>query len=227
MRIRRNLAVLGHDGALKDAGRCDQQLVGWIAVEWLRQLGGFHHDPRIEAQKQHARLRKGALYPKLNGPVELQPSVLHKFRDFPAGDDANAEDAVSAKFQEVAMPRLQPVRPGNPPDPDVGVQQNHCKASQSSPATGSNGSRYSRTDSRRLRPPAVVDPEVLETTNTSTGSPGSNGKPFNTSSPCSPTVVSLHCACTPSTAASRTPVLQRRCFRIRRAGSGAVPPSTR
>ncbi len=36
MRIRRNLAVLSHDWALEDAGRCDQQLVGWIAMERFR-----------------------------------------------------------------------------------------------------------------------------------------------------------------------------------------------
>ena len=198
MRIRRNLAVLSHDWALKDAGRCDQQLVGRIAMERLRQLGGFHHDPGIQAQKRHARLRKGALYPRLDGPIELHPSVLHEFRDFPTGDDANAEDAVRAKFEKFAVPRLQPIRLRNPPDPNVGVQQNHSRASQSSLATGSNGSRNSKTESRRLRPPAVVDPAVFETTNTSTGWPGSNGRPSKTSSPCSPTVVSLHCACTPS-----------------------------
>jgi hypothetical protein len=47
MRVRRNLAVLGQDRTLKDAGRCDQQLVGWIAMEGWRQLGGFHHDSRV------------------------------------------------------------------------------------------------------------------------------------------------------------------------------------
>jgi|SRR5271157_404092 len=104
MGIRRNLGVLSHDWALKNAGRCDQQLVGRIAMERLRQLGGFHHDLRMEVQKRHARLRKGALYPKPDGPIELQPSVLHKFRDFPTGNDANAENAVSAKFEKVAVP---------------------------------------------------------------------------------------------------------------------------
>ena len=79
-----------------------------------------------------------------------------------------------------------------------GIQQNHCKASQSWPATGSNGSWYSRTESRRLRFPVVVDAAAFETTNTSTGWPGSNGRSSRTSSPCSPTVVSLQCACTPS-----------------------------
>jgi hypothetical protein len=94
--------------------------------------------------------------------------------------------------------RLQSIRPSNPPDPNVGVQQNHRRASQSSLATDSNGSRNSSTESRRLRPPAAADPAVFETTNTSTGWPGSNGRPFKTSSPCSPTVVSLQCASTPS-----------------------------
>ena len=82
MQIRRNLVVLSHDRTLKDAGRGDQQLVGWIAMERLRQLAGFHHDPRIEVQKGYARFSKGALYPQADGPIKLQPSVLHKFGDF-------------------------------------------------------------------------------------------------------------------------------------------------
>ena len=198
MRIGRNPGVLSHNRTLKHAGRCHQQLVGWIAMERLRQLGGFDHDLRVEVHKRHTRLGKGALHPKPDGPIELQPSVFHKLRHFPAGDDANAEDAVDAKFEKVAVPGLQPIRARNPPDPDVGVQQNHCRASQSSLATGSNGSRNSRTDPRRLRLPGGVEPAVFETTNTSTGWPGSNGRPSKTSSPCSPTVVSLQCACTPS-----------------------------
>jgi hypothetical protein len=139
--------------------------------------------------------------PSLQSPTarsSFKPSVLHKFRDFPTGDDTNAEGAVSAKFEKFAVPRLQPIRSRNPPNPNVGVQQNHCRASQSSLATGSNGSRNSRTEPRRLRPPAIVGAVVFDTTNTSTDWPGSNGRPSKTSSPCSPTVVSLQCACTPS-----------------------------
>ena len=198
MRIRRNLAVLSHDRTLKDAGRCDKQLIRWIAMERLRQLRGFHHDPRMEMQKRHARFRKSAFYPKPDGSVELQPSVLHEFGDFPTRDDADPEHAVNSTFEKFTVPRLQPIRPRNPPDPNVGVQQNHFRASQSWLATGSNGSRYSRTESRRLRLPAAADPAVFESTNTSTGWPGSNGRSSKTSSPCSPTVVSVQCACTPS-----------------------------
>jgi hypothetical protein len=126
-------------------------------MEWLRQLRGFHDDPRMEVQKRHARFRKGGFYPTPDGAIELQPSLLHKFRDFPRGDDTNGADAVSAKFETFAVPRLQPIRSRNPPDPNVGVRQNHRRASQSSLATGSNGSRNSRTESRRLRPrPSLI-----------------------------------------------------------------------
>src|SRR6266852_4675096 len=149
----------------------------------------------MEVQKRHSRFRKGGCYPKPDRPIQLQPSVLHKFRDFPTRDDTNAEDAVRAKFEKLAVPRLQSIRSRNPPNPNVGVQQNHCRASQSSLATGSNGLRNSRTESRRLRLPAVADPVVFETTKTSTGWPGSNGRPSKTSSRCSPTVLSLQCAC--------------------------------
>jgi hypothetical protein len=91
-------------------------LVGWIAMERLRQLGGFHRDLRKEVQKGHARLSKGTLYPKPDCPIKLQSSVLHEFRDFPTRDDANAENPVSAKFKKFAVSRLQPIRLGNPPD---------------------------------------------------------------------------------------------------------------
>ena len=94
MRIRRNLAVLSHERTLQDACRRDEQLVGRIAMERLRQLGGFHHDPRAEVQKRHARFRKGAFDPNHDAPIEFQPSVLHQFRDFPTGDDADAEGAI-------------------------------------------------------------------------------------------------------------------------------------
>ena len=73
-------------------------------MERLRQLTGFHYDPRMEMQKRHARPREGAFYPKPDCPIEPQPSILHKFRDFPTGDDTNAENAVSPKFQKIAMP---------------------------------------------------------------------------------------------------------------------------
>jgi hypothetical protein len=98
MRIRHNFAVLSHDRTLKNAGRCDQQLIGWIAMERLWQLSGFHDDPRMEMQKRHARFRKSAFDPESDVSVELQPSVLHELGDFPTRDDADPEDAVSATF---------------------------------------------------------------------------------------------------------------------------------
>ena len=99
MRVRCNLAVLSQDGTLKDAGRCDQQLVGWIAVERWWQLGGFHYDQRVEVQQRDARFREGAFYPQADGSIELQPSALHELRNFPTGDDADAKDAVNANFE--------------------------------------------------------------------------------------------------------------------------------
>ena len=197
VRICRNLAVLGQNRTLKEAGGCDQQLIGRITMEGLRQLGRFHHDPGVEGQKRHAGSAKGAFYPKPDSAIKLQPAVLDKFRDFPARDDANPEDAIRAKFEKLAMPRLQPIRPRNPPDPNVGVEQNHCKASQSLSATGSVGSRYSRTEFRRAPSAAALAPAVFEITNTSTGSPGSKGRPSKRSSPWAPTAASLQCACTP------------------------------
>src|SRR5258706_7211863 len=114
MRIRRNLAVFSHDRTLKNASRCDQQLIGWIAMERLRQLGGFHHDPRIQMQKRHARLRKSAFDPEPDAPVELQPSILHELGDFPTRDDADPADAVNVTLEKVTVLRLQMIRSSNP-----------------------------------------------------------------------------------------------------------------
>jgi hypothetical protein len=99
MRVRRNLDILSQDRTLKDAGRCDQQLVGWIAMEGWRQLGGFHYDPRVQVQKRDAGFREGAFYPQADGAIELQPSALHELCNFPTGDDADAKDALYASFE--------------------------------------------------------------------------------------------------------------------------------
>jgi hypothetical protein len=173
MRIRAILVssvMMGHSKtrAVATSTVATSKVIGRIAMERLRQLGRLHHDLRMEIQKRHARFRKSALNPEPDVSVEPQPSVLHEFGDFPTRDDANPEDAVSATFEKFTVPRLQPIRPRNPPDQNVSVQQDHCKASQSSLATGSIGSWYSRTESRRLWLP-VVDPAVFESTNTSTG----------------------------------------------------------
>ncbi len=69
--ICRNLAVFSQDRTLQNAGCGDQQLVGWIAMERLRQLGGFHYDLRMEVHKRHARSRKGAFYPEPDCSIEL------------------------------------------------------------------------------------------------------------------------------------------------------------
>jgi hypothetical protein len=139
MRVRGNPAVLRHDRTLKNAGRRDQQLIGWIAAERLRQLGGFHHDPRMEMQKRHAGFRESTFYPEPDGSVEFQPSVLYEFGDFPTRADADPEDAVSATFESSRCLGCSRSDPETHQTPNVGVQQNHCKASQSWLATGSNG----------------------------------------------------------------------------------------
>lgn len=86
-------------------------------MEGLWQLSGFHDDLRIEVQKRDTRPRKGAFYPNPDVAVELQLSVLHQLSDFPTGDDAHAEDAVGAAFEQVAVLRLKSIRLSDPPDP--------------------------------------------------------------------------------------------------------------
>ena len=137
MRIRLDLAVLGQERTLKDAGRRNQHsravatsnpgplqpaTVGWIAMEWLWQLSGLHDDLRAEVQERDARHDKSGFYSKPDFAIELQSSVLHKFGHFPTGDDAQAEDTAGTAVEKVAVLRLQSIRLSDPPNPNVGVQ---------------------------------------------------------------------------------------------------------
>jgi len=81
-------------------------------------------------QEIQTRLSEGVLDPKVHCPVQLQPAELHQLGYFPA-----------AQKRDLSLPR-------GGRDVEAGVARHRC-ASQSSLATGSNGSRYSRTESRR------------------------------------------------------------------------------
>lgn len=140
-----------------------------VRVPWLRAtgqrgrggralvvgLGRLDHYSWRERQQFHARLNEAVFDPMRNSPVQLQPSVLRELGYFPTGNDTDAKISVRASLKKLTMFGGQSVRLRDPPDPNVGVQQDHRDASQSSLATGSNGSRYSRTESRRsgVRPP--------------------------------------------------------------------------
>ena len=172
-------STVRHGPWLPATGRPDRD-------EGLRQLSGFRYDLRMERLKRDSRFRKGAFYPKPDRPVQLQPSVSTNF--------ATSQHEIMLTptpgrrpVQEARDAQLQPFCLGNPPNPYVGVQQNHCRASQSSPAIGSNGSWNSRTESRRLRASLEVNPGGFDNTKTSTGWPGSKGRSFRTNSPFSPT----------------------------------------
>jgi hypothetical protein len=95
-------------------------------------------------------LGKGCFEPPLHRSIKFEGAVFDELRDFPTGNDADAKRAISPWLENFAVPRLQPIRLRNPPYPNVGIQQNHFSASQSSVATGSQGRSYSRTESRRL-----------------------------------------------------------------------------
>ena len=60
---------------------------------------------------------QGGLYPRPDRPVKFQPPVLYQLGDFPTRDDTDAENPVGANLQDFALPRLQTVGLGNPPNP--------------------------------------------------------------------------------------------------------------
>lgn len=74
---------------------------------------------------------------------QSEPPALHELRDFPTGDRAHAEHGRLVPLDEALRQRRKPVVTVHPPDPDVGVEQDHREDSHSPSATLRNGSTYS------------------------------------------------------------------------------------
>ena len=132
-------------------------------------------------QKGHARRCKCGFDPGRDIAIELQPSNSTSLAI------SKQEIMLTPNTRSVPSSRRSRCRgwsiwSSNPPNPNVGIQQNHGGASHSSVATGSKGSWNSSTEPRRLPPGTESVPIVFETTNTPTSWPGSNGSPFRTSS---------------------------------------------
>jgi hypothetical protein len=108
-------------------------------MEGLGQLGRLYDNLGSEMQKRHALPCKRVLDPSHDIAVELQPSILYQFGDFPTRDDANAEHAISAEFEKISVPRAPadlavPISVGGvsreKSDPSAVAGVSHCNPSR-------------------------------------------------------------------------------------------------
>src|SRR5260370_41377977 len=132
MGIRGNFAGFRNDGTLPNLGCCDQQLVGWIAMERLRS---WVDSTTICGCSCTSDTPGSASALSIQTPTVRSSFSLPYSTSFATSQHEmilTPKTRSAPKFEKVAVPRLQPFRSRNPPDPNAGVQQNHCRASQSS-----------------------------------------------------------------------------------------------
>ena len=116
------------------------QLICRIAMKSIRQLSGLDRDSRCQLKQSNSWIAERLFKPDLDRLREVKPSKLYKLGNLPAGNDADTQSSCLVILEEDHR-RLTETRVAmNSPDPDVGVQQDQCRASQSSSATGSVGS---------------------------------------------------------------------------------------
>lgn len=176
-----------------DAGRGNNDLVRRVFVKGLWQAGRLDRYTGRESNQPNAGIIKGHIEPLGDIVRKLQSPMFNQLRDFPARDDAHAKAIGAAIIEHFALRVRQARVSVHPPDPYMGIEQNHCEASQSSTATGSVGRSYVIGTPRN----GNSEPgwrAAFTTTVTSTSSPAGNGNFVRCTSPCSSTVVSIRIA---------------------------------
>ncbi len=93
----------------------------------------------VSGQGFQVASRQCRIYPVGNCAIKLQPAILDQLRQFPTGNHAHRKPLVLPLKQAPAT-GPQPRRIGHPPNPDMCIEQDQPRASQSSIATGSKGS---------------------------------------------------------------------------------------
>jgi len=58
---------------------------------------------------------------------QLKPTMLNQLCHLPAGNDADSQPLAFTLTQPIRKPRIQTLITMHPPNPDVGIQQNHFR----------------------------------------------------------------------------------------------------
>ena len=92
MRILQNLAIHAHERRIKNASRCDDDLVGRIAMELARKLSGLDANVGRKFDEANAGIRERLLKPIEHGTRQRESSALDELGDLPArnGTHCNA-----------------------------------------------------------------------------------------------------------------------------------------
>jgi hypothetical protein len=112
-------------------GRGDDDLIRRIVVKSARQATGIGGDFGRQWQERHSGIRECSMKPFVNRHGQTQTTSLHQLGDLPAGDRTDPDASGFVLDNEVFGLRNQAIVLVNPPDPDVGINNDHRAASQS------------------------------------------------------------------------------------------------
>jgi hypothetical protein len=140
VRVRQNPGVGGNKGRVEDAGRSNDDLIRGVAMEGAGQLRGFDAHSWRELNQADTGIRESVLQPIEDRTWQGEAPAFDEFGNFPTRDGADANASVLSRFHDGSMDRGQSGITVDPPNPDVGIQNDHPAASHSAPAPGSVGS---------------------------------------------------------------------------------------
>jgi len=123
--------------------RCHNQLVSRVRMKTARKRTRLRSDVGRQREQRHPRIGKRREKPIVWWHRKSQSPPFHKFRDLPARDRTDANGVATRLVDDGLQRPWQPVVSVNPPNPDVGVEQNHRAASQSFSSTPLKGASYS------------------------------------------------------------------------------------
>jgi hypothetical protein len=152
MTVVENFVVSGSEWTVMNTGSGNDNLVRRVPMEGLWQTSRLDHDSRGEIKQPHARVGKSDSEPLSHVLRKLQPPIFDQLGDLPALDDAHSDALNGTGVKHLPLLFRKASVSVNPPDPRVGIKQDHRSASQSSSATGSVGRSYVIGTPRRGNP---------------------------------------------------------------------------
>lgn len=122
--------VLRHDRRAEFKGRCHDQPIGRIPMEYRTKQASLRCNCVRDHGDSEARNVKRLLNRKAYVTPKAQTTLLHEHSHFPTAD--GGEDELSFAVQTPAHPRRDLVLIRRPPEPRMRVENDHRSASQGS-----------------------------------------------------------------------------------------------
>jgi len=108
-----------------NTGRGYDQLVCWISMKAPGQLSRFYDYPGRQFEQKDPWIPECLLNPFFNRGRKVETPAFHELCYFPAGDDADTKTARLVLLDEIQRRAAQTAVSMDPPDPDVGIQEDH------------------------------------------------------------------------------------------------------